>query len=91
MSNNHTRKTKLLSSTTPEYQKSSVTLSKALLLNPFYMKTFRKLRCLCKFPSQNVGIEMLKNPKAFIDYSQTIMLKIWKTITNKEKESVNSV
>ena len=33
---------------------------------------------------------MLKNPKAFIDYSQTIMLKIWKTITNKEKESVNS-
>ena len=38
---------------------------------------------------EKVGIKKLKNSKAFIDYSQTILImsiKIWKTIIQQRKE-----
>ena len=36
---------------------------------------------------ERVGIENLKNPRVFIDYSQTIddVMKIWKTIIQQRK------
>ena len=36
---------------------------------------------------ERVGIEILKNPKTFIDYSQTIdmFMKIWKTVIQQRK------
>ena len=41
---------------------------------------------------EKVGIENLKNPKAFTDYLQlTMLMEIWKTIIQQKKDSVNSV
>ena len=48
----------------------------------------QSINCLHQL-KRKLGIEKLKNPKAFIDYSQTIdVMKIWKTMIQQRKVSM---